>query len=53
MGKHTLGERRHFSKMPKGSKSFSHELGPKGGIRLIHPRPYSFVDLKVISCLRI
>lgn len=45
-GKHTLGERKHLSKMPKGSKSFSHELGPKGGIRLIHPRPHSYVDLK-------
>ncbi|KAK1369354.1 hypothetical protein POM88_035446 [Heracleum sosnowskyi] len=45
-GKHTLGERKHLSKISKGSKSFSHELGPKGGICLIHPRPHSFVDLK-------
>ncbi|KAL8130848.1 hypothetical protein AgCh_006964 [Apium graveolens] len=44
--KHTLGERKHLSKMSKGSKSFSHALGRKGGIRLIHPRPYSFADLK-------
>ncbi|XP_017247652.1 probable serine/threonine protein kinase IRE4 isoform X2 [Daucus carota subsp. sativus] len=45
-GKHKLGERKHISKLPKGSKSFSHGLGPKSGIRLIHPRPHSFVDLK-------
>lgn len=50
-GKHKLGERKHISKLPKGSKSFSHGLGPKSGIRLIHPRPHSFVDLKVLSSL--
>ncbi|KAK6131184.1 hypothetical protein DH2020_035071 [Rehmannia glutinosa] len=33
-------------KVPKGVKSFSHELGPKGGIQSAHPRAHSFDDLK-------
>ncbi|KAL0325722.1 UNVERIFIED_CONTAM: putative serine/threonine protein kinase IRE4 [Sesamum radiatum] len=32
--------------MPKCVKSFSHELGPKGGIQSAHPRAHSFNDLK-------
>ncbi|CAK9142824.1 unnamed protein product [Ilex paraguariensis] len=34
------------SKAPKVLKSFSHELGPKGGIRPVHPRAHSYSDLK-------
>ncbi|XP_076905899.1 putative serine/threonine protein kinase IRE4 isoform X2 [Bidens hawaiensis] len=33
-------------KMPEVLKSFSHELGPKGGIRPSYMRPHSFSDLK-------
>lgn len=33
--------------MPRGIKSFSHELGPKGGIQSAHPRAHSYDDLKV------
>ncbi|XP_076894214.1 putative serine/threonine protein kinase IRE4 isoform X2 [Bidens hawaiensis] len=33
-------------KMPEVLKSFSHELGPKGGIRPSYTRPHSFSDLK-------
>nr|XP_043640239.1 probable serine/threonine protein kinase IRE4 isoform X2 [Erigeron canadensis] len=33
-------------KMPEVLKSFSHELGPKGGIRPSHTRAHSFSDLK-------
>ncbi|KAL3640836.1 hypothetical protein CASFOL_015804 [Castilleja foliolosa] len=33
-------------KVPKCVKSFSHELGPKGGIQSTHPRAHSFNDLK-------
>ncbi|KAL6574297.1 hypothetical protein OROHE_001201 [Orobanche hederae] len=33
-------------KVPKYVKSFSHELGPKGGIQSAHPRAHSFNDLK-------
>ncbi|KAJ0829341.1 putative protein kinase AGC-MAST family [Helianthus annuus] len=32
--------------MPEVLKSFSHELGPKGGIRPSYTRPHSFSDLK-------
>lgn len=34
-------------KLPKGLKSFSHELGPKGGIPSPQPRARSFDDMKV------
>lgn len=34
-------------KMHKSMKSFSHELGPKGGIPSVQPRARSFSDLKV------
>ncbi|KAK4490331.1 hypothetical protein RD792_001005 [Penstemon davidsonii] len=33
-------------KVPKCLKSFSHELGPKGGIQSVHPRAHSFNNLK-------
>ncbi|KAK4429170.1 putative serine/threonine protein kinase IRE4 [Sesamum alatum] len=39
-------ETRHTYKVPKCVKSFSHELGPKGGIQSAHPRAHSFNDLK-------
>lgn len=29
-----------------GIKSFSHELGPRGGVQTSHPRPHSYNDLK-------
>ncbi|XP_065880657.1 probable serine/threonine protein kinase IRE4 isoform X2 [Euphorbia lathyris] len=36
-------------KAPKGLKSFSHELGPKGGISPpAYPRAHSYSDLKVL-----
>lgn len=31
-----------------GIKSFSHELGPRGGVQASHPRPHSYNDLKVM-----
>lgn len=31
-----------------GIKSFSHELGPRGGVQTSHPRPHSYNDLKVM-----
>ncbi|XP_050233224.1 probable serine/threonine protein kinase IRE4 isoform X2 [Mercurialis annua] len=34
------------SKGSKGLKSFSHELGPKGGIPPVQPRAHSYSDLK-------
>ncbi|KDP38482.1 hypothetical protein JCGZ_04407 [Jatropha curcas] len=34
------------SKVSKGLKSFSHELGPKGGIPHAHHRAHSYSDLK-------
>ncbi|XP_052202925.1 probable serine/threonine protein kinase IRE4 isoform X2 [Diospyros lotus] len=33
-------------KVPKGLKSFSHELGPTGGIYPLHPRSHSYDNLK-------
>ncbi|KAK9113156.1 hypothetical protein Scep_020675 [Stephania cephalantha] len=36
----------HTRKASSGFKSFSHELGPKGGIQTTPPRAYSFNDLK-------
>lgn len=33
-------------RVPKCIKSFSHELGPKGGIQSVHPRAHSFNDLE-------
>ncbi|CAA6667435.1 unnamed protein product [Spirodela intermedia] len=35
-----------MKKMPEGKKSFSHELGPRGGIRPSQPRARSYSDLK-------
>ncbi|XP_042046717.1 probable serine/threonine protein kinase IRE4 isoform X1 [Salvia splendens] len=34
------------TKVPKCIKSFSHELGPKGGVQSPNPRAHSFNDLK-------
>lgn len=39
-------ERTSSHKLPKGLKSFSHELGPKGGIPSPQPRARSFDDMK-------
>lgn len=36
------------TKAPKCIKSFSHELGPKGGVQSPNPRAHSFNDLKVL-----
>ncbi|XP_068655985.1 probable serine/threonine protein kinase IRE4 [Aristolochia californica] len=36
----------HTRKTSNGIKSFSHELGPKGGIQPVHPRPHSYNNLK-------
>ncbi|XP_022038790.1 probable serine/threonine protein kinase IRE4 isoform X1 [Helianthus annuus] len=44
VGRPTLGKQ--TDKMPEVLKSFSHELGPKGGIRPSYTRPHSFSDLK-------
>lgn len=38
--------RQTAEKMPEVLKSFSHELGPKGGIRPSYTRAHSFSDLK-------
>lgn len=51
-GNHLNGEKSSLeslsrSKAPKGLKSFSHELGPKGGIQPAHNRAHSYSDLKV------
>ncbi|KAK3231583.1 hypothetical protein Dsin_003464 [Dipteronia sinensis] len=45
-GKQSLVERANYGKVSKGLKSFSHELGPKGGISSAHPRAHSYNDLK-------
>ncbi|XP_058069080.1 probable serine/threonine protein kinase IRE4 isoform X2 [Magnolia sinica] len=46
-GKQSSSESIHLKKIPKGPKSYSHELGPKGNnIRPIHPRAHSYNDLK-------
>lgn len=34
-------------KVPTCVKSFSHELGPKGGMQFAHARAHSYNDLKV------
>lgn len=36
-------------RVPKCIKSFSHELGPKGGTQSVHPRVHSFNDLEVLN----
>lgn len=38
-------------KVPTYVKSFSHELGPKGGMQSAHPRAHSYNDLKVYLIL--
>ncbi|KAK6245388.1 hypothetical protein SCA6_008478 [Theobroma cacao] len=45
-GKQSSAESAHSSILSKGLKSFSHELGPKGGIPSAHPRAHSYKDLK-------
>ncbi|CBI19674.3 unnamed protein product, partial [Vitis vinifera] len=45
-GKQSSPEGLSSIKVPKGLKSFSHELGPKGGIPPSHPRAHSYNDLK-------
>ncbi|OVA18675.1 Protein kinase domain [Macleaya cordata] len=46
IGKEPSPERLGTRKVPVGLKSFSHELGPKGGIRPAYPRAHSYNDLK-------
>lgn len=53
MGKHVTVRQSSQGAMPiskasKTFKSFSHELGPKGGIQPSPPRAHSYNDLKVI-----
>ncbi|KAF2324543.1 hypothetical protein GH714_015151 [Hevea brasiliensis] len=45
-GKQSSLESLSRSKMPKGLKSFSHELGPRGSIPPAFPRAHSYSDLK-------
>ncbi|XWS25738.1 hypothetical protein CRYUN_Cryun27aG0093300 [Craigia yunnanensis] len=45
-GKQSSAESAYSSIVSKGLKSFSHELGPKGGIPSAHPRAHSYNDLK-------
>ncbi|XVE69918.1 hypothetical protein DITRI_Ditri10aG0029900 [Diplodiscus trichospermus] len=45
-GKKPSAESAYSSIVSKGLKSFSHELGPKGGIPSAHPRAHSYNDLK-------
>ncbi|XP_071703126.1 probable serine/threonine protein kinase IRE4 isoform X2 [Rutidosis leptorrhynchoides] len=45
-GKQTETGKTSADKMPEVLKSFSHELGPKGGIRPTYTRAHSFGDLK-------
>lgn len=52
MGKHVTMRQSSQGTMPnskasKTFKSFSHELGPKGGIQPSPPRAHSYNDLKV------
>ncbi|KAF5955818.1 hypothetical protein HYC85_008674 [Camellia sinensis] len=51
VGKHSTvdqssPESMYVIEVPKGVKSFSHELGPKGGIRPVYHRAHSYNDLK-------
>ncbi|KAJ4833940.1 hypothetical protein Tsubulata_016646 [Turnera subulata] len=39
-------DKKHSSQNLRNKKSFSHELGPKGGIQPPHPRAHSYSDLK-------
>lgn len=51
-GKYSSRESTSYSKVSKGLKSFSHELGPKGGIQPAQPRAYSYSDLEeLLGCL--
>lgn len=52
-GKYSSRESAAYGKVSKGLKSFSHEIGPKGGISPAQPRAHSYSDLEVmIHCLR-
>ncbi|XP_042508943.1 probable serine/threonine protein kinase IRE4 isoform X2 [Macadamia integrifolia] len=46
IGKRSSKDSISTRKLPKGIKSFSHELGPKGGIQHAQPRAHSYNDLK-------
>jgi hypothetical protein len=46
--KYSSRESATFYKVPKGLKSFSHELGPKGGIPPAQPRAHSYSNLEVL-----
>lgn len=50
-GKQLVQESKLARKAYATQKSFSYELGPRGGIRLMQPRARSFSDLKVLSLL--
>lgn len=45
-GKESSEEVSETRRMPPGFKSFSHELGPKGGVRHFSSRAHSYDDLK-------
>ncbi|XP_040998273.1 probable serine/threonine protein kinase IRE4 isoform X1 [Juglans microcarpa x Juglans regia] len=45
-GKYSSRESARYGKVSKGLKSFSHELGPKGGIQPAQPRAHSFSNLE-------
>ncbi|XP_035541728.1 probable serine/threonine protein kinase IRE4 isoform X3 [Juglans regia] len=44
--KYSSRESARYGKVSKGLKSFSHELGPKGGIQPAQPRAHSFSNLE-------
>lgn len=47
-GKQSLPESSFLRNVPHEKKSFSHELGPRGGIPLSRLRTHSYNDLKVL-----
>lgn len=46
-GRQSIPETSSAQKASKGQKSFSHELGPRGGIKLDNLRARSYSDLTV------
>lgn len=46
--KYSSRESTSHSKVSMGLKSFSHEIGPKGGIQPAQPRAHSYSDLEVL-----
>lgn len=46
LGKKSSVQSSDIRKFPKGFKSYSHELGPRGGMRPVCPRAHSDNDLK-------